>query len=137
MLKIKFKYLTIALVLFAIECGIAILVHDRFIRPYVGDYLVVIMLFYFLRAFANITPLRAALMVLLCSYCIEFLQCFNFIHYIGLENHKWAKIILGNSFEWLDLLTYTLGAATALLITTYCEPKTAIHENKTYQNTVD
>jgi hypothetical protein len=40
--KVRIKYLIVFTVLLSIEVLIAIYVHDTFIRPYVGDMLVVI-----------------------------------------------------------------------------------------------
>ncbi|WP_313805616.1 DUF2809 domain-containing protein [Flavobacterium sp.] len=53
--------------------------------------------------------------VLLFSYLIELLQYFNFVHLLGLEESKIAKIVLGSSFEWLDLVAYTAGGLIIIL----------------------
>jgi hypothetical protein len=47
---------------------------------------------------------------------IEFLQYFNFLEAIGLEKNKVARIVLGHGFEWIDLIAYTLGIGTVLLV---------------------
>ena len=106
------------------EVLIALYVRDRIVRPYVGDYLVVIMLYCFVKSFIKASPLTVAIGVLLFSYLIEFLQYVNFLEAIGLENNKVAKVVLGHGFEWLDLVAYTLGIGTVLLLEWVCNRKT-------------
>lgn len=110
------RYLLFAIVLFVVEVLIALYVRDSIVRPYVGDYLVVIMIYCFVKAFIKASPLKVAIGVLLFSYMIEFLQYFNFLEAIELENNKVAKIVLGHGFEWMDLVAYTLGIGTVLLL---------------------
>jgi hypothetical protein len=110
------RFLFFAIILFIVEVLIALYVHDSVIRPYVGDYLVVILLYCFVKAFIKASPLTVAIGVLLFSYLIEALQYFNFLGAIGLENNKPARIILGHGFEWIDLVAYTLGIGTVLLL---------------------
>lgn len=97
------------LLLFITEVAIALYVHDNFVRPYLGDVFVVLLLYCFVRSFSKIRFGLAAVGVLLFSYLMELLQFFNFTARLGIENHKVARIILGNSFEWLDIVAYTAG----------------------------
>lgn len=106
-------YLT--MLFLAVEIFIAVFIHDKIIRPYIGDYLVVILVYCFFKTFLVIPAVKLALFVLLFSYTIEILQYFNFINQIGLKKSKFAHILFGNSFEWTDLLLYTLGILTVLI----------------------
>jgi hypothetical protein len=65
------RYFLIAVALFVIEVIIALFVRDRFIRPYGGDFLVVIMLYYGVKAFVQTPPRTIALSVLLFAYTLE------------------------------------------------------------------
>ncbi|MGN6399077.1 MAG: DUF2809 domain-containing protein [Flavisolibacter sp.] len=103
------KYFLAALVLFLIEVFIASFVHDRIVRPYIGDLLVVIFIYCFCTSFVDAPVSAMALSVLLFAYVVELLQYLNFIHYIGLHQSKLANIILGNSFQWIDMIAYTIG----------------------------
>ena len=116
MFTVNLRFLLFAIILFAVEVYIALYVHDSIIRPYVGDYLVVILIYCFVRAFIKAKPLTVAIGVLLFSYLIETLQYFNFLELIGLKKNRLAKIVLGHGFEWIDLIAYTLGIATVLLM---------------------
>jgi len=116
MLTFSFRYFLFALILFLVEVFIALYVHDGFIRPYVGDYLVVILIYYAVRTFIKISPVKLAIGVLLFSYVIEVLQFFNIVDRLGLSNNKLAKTVIGYGFEWIDLLAYTLGVVTVLIM---------------------
>lgn len=116
MLTLNRNYLYLTVLLFIVETLIAIYVHDHFIRPYLGDVLVVILIYCFVRSFLKIPVIPAAFGVLLFSYFIELLQYFNFVTVVGLENHKIARIVLGSSFEWLDIVAYTFGFFLLLLL---------------------
>lgn len=116
MLTVNKNYLYFTVLLFIVETLIAIYVHDQFIRPYLGDVLVVILIYCFVRSFLKIPVVLAAFGVLLFSYFIELLQYFNFVTVVGLENHKIARIVLGSSFEWLDIVAYTFGFFLVLLL---------------------
>jgi hypothetical protein len=116
MLTINRNYLLPAILLLVIEVLIAVFIHDAFVRPYIGDLLVVILLYCIARSFSNISPWILALAVLLFSYMIELLQYLDFVERLGWAHSKIAVIILGNSFARTDLLAYTIGIAVVLSI---------------------
>jgi len=109
-------YFLVFLLLLGIEILIALYAHDRFVRPYVGDYLVVILLYAFGRSFLKVSIGRLAIAVLLVSYLVEVLQYLEIMEALGLSKNKTAKTIIGYSFEWLDVLAYTLGILTAWMV---------------------
>ena len=106
----------IAIALFIIEVLIALYITDHFVRPYVGDVLVVILIYYFVKAFIHIGVWPLAIATLLFSYLIETLQYFDFVKWIGLGDNKLANIVIGNYFAWEDMVAYTVGIAIVLLI---------------------
>lgn len=115
MIRFQKKYFILALVLFVVEVLIALFVRDRLVRPYVGDFLVVMLLYCAVRAVLNLSPFIIVTGVLLFAYLIETLQYFKIIEVLGLQNNTLAKTVMGLGFEWLDILAYTLGALTILL----------------------
>lgn len=109
-------YFLLAVLLFIIEVLIALYVHDAIIRPYIGDLLVVILLYCFVRAFVNTNPVRTALGVLLFAYLIEVLQYLNIVKHLGLQHSRLANIVIGNSFEWIDMIAYTAGIVLIIVV---------------------
>ncbi|MBE7174764.1 MAG: DUF2809 domain-containing protein [Mucilaginibacter polytrichastri] len=95
--------------LFGTECLIARYAHDDIVRPYVGDVLVVILLYCFVRAFFRTAFFTTVFSVLLFACFIEWLQYINFITWIGLEKSAAANLLLGNYFTWVDIWCYVLG----------------------------
>lgn len=114
MLTLNLKYLYLTILLFFIEVGIAIFIDDRFIRPLVGDILVVILIYCFIKAFWKIRPQVAALAVLLFAYLIEGLQYFKLVNHLGLQDNKLAVTVLGSTFDWKDLVAYAIGTVIIL-----------------------
>ena len=110
------KYFIFSLLLFGVETGIALYARDRIIRPYGGDFLVVILLYCILRCFTRASVKKSCLMVLLFSYVIEMLQYFHFADKLGLKHGSIPYILLGNYFTWADIISYTLGIGTVLMI---------------------
>jgi hypothetical protein len=115
MFKLRGKYIILTIVLFLTEVLIAVYVHDSIIRPNVGDFLVVILLYCFVRGFFNVNVIKAAISVLIFSYIVEFLQYLHIVQILGLEKNKIARIVIGSSFSWVDILCYTLGILFVLI----------------------
>ncbi|WAC15240.1 ribosomal maturation YjgA family protein [Dyadobacter pollutisoli] len=110
------SYLLLALLLFVTEVLIALFVRDAFIRPWGGDFLVVILLYCLLKGITNTSVLMAAGAVLLFSYLVETLQFFQIVKILGLETNVVANVVLGTSFSWSDMVAYTLGIVFVLII---------------------
>lgn len=117
-MKFRFNrlYFSLFLLIFVTEVLIAIYLHDGFIRPYAGDFLVVILIYCFVRSFLQAPVVPVAIGVLVFSYLIETLQYFNVVKLIGLEHSRIANIVIGNHFTWADILAYTLGIGFTILM---------------------
>lgn len=108
------RYFLLFLLLLATETAIAVFLKTGFIRHTFGDFLLVILLYCFIKSFWNAKPLTVGILVLLFAYGIEFLQLSNFLEYFNLSNSKAAHLIFGNTFEIPDLVAYSLGIVTTL-----------------------
>lgn len=117
-MKIKFSFpiFILTIILFITEILIGAYMDDAIIRPYGGDYLVVMLIYCFVKSFADVPPVQTAIGVLLFSYVIEFAQYFHFVDLIGLGQSRMAVMLMGNYFAWTDILAYTLGIATVIAI---------------------
>lgn len=116
MFKFNLGYFLLAVVLFIIEVLIALYLNDAIIRPFGGDFLVVILVYAFLKSFIAAPPVRAAVYVLLFAYAVEVSQYFHLVDVIGLGNSRLAHVIMGDFFAWGDLLAYTLGIVLVLMV---------------------
>ncbi len=113
MLRFYKTYFFLSLALFLIELFIGFFVHDRIIRPFGGDFLVVILLYCLLKTFVRISARNAALAVLAFAFAVEFAQYFNVVEILGLQHNRVARILIGTVFSWGDLLVYSLGVLAA------------------------
>jgi uncharacterized membrane protein YGL010W len=104
------KHFFIFVFVFLVEVYIALFVTDQIIRPFVGDVLIVVLIYSFVRTFFDVrNRLRLAVCILLFSYSVELSQYFDLVSILGLADSKLATIVIGTSFDWRDLLAYTIG----------------------------
>jgi hypothetical protein len=117
-MKLRFngKAGVVCIFLFLTEILIALFVRDRIVRPYGGDVLVVLLIYYFFKTFLQIHPLYLSVGVLLFAYMVELAQYFRMVEVLGVQNNRVLSIVLGSSFSWGDILAYTLGAIICYLI---------------------
>ncbi|MDP9081807.1 MAG: DUF2809 domain-containing protein [Bacteroidota bacterium] len=110
------NYFLCFLLLFALEFIIGTSIHDQIIRPYGGDFLVVILIYCLVKSFVNGPVLKTACCVLVFAYLVELSQYYHLVAILGLQHSKVARIILGTQFSKADLFAYTLGILLALFI---------------------
>ncbi len=113
------KNALLALLLFVVELTIAVFINDAFIRPFLGDVLVVMLLFYLCKTFVSGRELALIVAVLLFSFAVEIGQYFRLAELLGLMDCKVARIVIGSTFDAKDLLAYAIGAALLLVSTRF------------------
>ena len=110
------KYFLLFIGFLVIEIAIVVFLKTGFIRYTFGDYLVVMLLYCGIKNVININPIQVSVIVLCIAYCIETLQFFNVLQLLGLESNTLAKLILGSTFHFEDIIAYTLGILTILFV---------------------
>jgi hypothetical protein len=115
-LQFNKTYTLLFITILIIEILIATFLTHGFIRHTFGDYLVVILLYCFFKSFIKTSSIKIAIGVLLFAYAIEFLQLVNLLDMLNLNNNHLVKLILGSSFNISDLVAYTLGIITVLIM---------------------
>ncbi|MBD2463236.1 DUF2809 domain-containing protein [Oscillatoria sp. FACHB-1407] len=104
------------LILFALEVAIALFIKDRLIRPLVGDVLVILLIFYGMRSLFPVPTMRLAIGTLIFAWAIEIAQYFRFVERLGLADNPIARVALGTTFDWFDVVAYAIGAIVVVLI---------------------
>lgn len=112
----KLKYFLATVVLLLVEIFIGAYVHDSIIRPFIGDLLVVLLIYCFVMSFFKVNALPAAFGVLIFAYATEITQYYHLVYALGWGGSRFARIILGTSFSWMDMLMYTAGITLAMMI---------------------
>jgi hypothetical protein len=108
-------YALAALALFVIEVVIALYVRDRFVRPYLGDTLAVLLVYCGLRAVTRLEVVSAAVAAFAVAALVELGQLIGILDLLGWRDSALARTLLGTGFEWKDFLAYAAGACIAVL----------------------
>ena len=107
-MKKRLPYIIAFTVLLAVECIIGAFVHDSFVRPYVGDMLVTVLLCALMRIFLPERPRLLPLWVFLFSAAVELSQLTGIASAIARDNEM-LNIALGSVFDPADLICYAAG----------------------------
>lgn len=102
-------YLLCTVALLVIETVIALYIHDDFIRPYVGDVLVVILIYFFIRIWFPQGIRCLPLYVFFFAAGVEALQYFKLAEFLHLSHNRFFRIVLGSVFDWKDIACYGVG----------------------------
>ncbi|WP_196588346.1 DUF2809 domain-containing protein [Aliivibrio fischeri] len=106
------------LLILALLIVIAVFVEDDFIRPFLGDVLVIMCLYYLINSVINMTSERLALMVVSLAFIIEIAQYFDTLTLLGLNQYTALRIIFGATFDWMDFIAYTIGGIMCITVNT-------------------
>lgn len=117
MTKKRICYALITLGLLAVEVLIALFIHDKFIRPYVGDMLVTVLLCAFLRIFIPEKVKLLPLYVFVFAAGVEVLQYFRIVEVLGLSDNRFFSVLIGSVFDVKDIVCYGVGC----VVFTICE----------------
>ena len=107
--KKRIVYFGIFLLLLIIEVLIALFVHDRFVRPYIGDVLVVMVLYFLVRVFLPEGCKWLPFIIFILATGVEFLQYFNLVELLGLSDNRFMRTVLGAVFDFKDIVCYGVG----------------------------
>lgn len=111
------KYALAAITLFFLEVIIATQLNSyHFTRAYFGDFLVVILLYCAAKAVYNFDPKRLAIGIFAFSAIIEVAQYFGIADVLQLSG--WARVVVGTSFSFHDLLMYAAGCGVVYWLDT-------------------
>lgn len=89
---------------------------DGFIRYTLGDFFVVMLLYCLFRSFLPFQIKTTAILTLSIAFAIELLQLTKLSQLPICKEYPWLKLIIGTTFQWGDLLAYTLGVLSILWI---------------------
>jgi len=110
-------YFFLTLILFLVEVYIAIFINDQWIRPLVGDILVIALIYCFVQTFWNIPVNRAIAAIFLFACLAELAQYFRLVDRLGLQDNRFWATVIGTTFDWKDMVAYAMGA----VIVGWCE----------------
>ena len=114
-MKINIKYIFSFIILFMLETFIALFVHDTIIRPYIGDILVIILMYTFIKGFIQ-KPLKfLPIYLFVFASAVEVVQYYRVVDLLNLENNRILSTIIGTSFDIKDILCYLVGSIILIM----------------------
>lgn len=116
MKKLRIIYALITLGILIAEVLIALYVDDGFVRPYLGDVLVTMLLCSFLRIFFPKNAAALPLFVFLFALVVEIAQYFDYVKLLGFENNRFLSVLMGRSFSVWDIDCYAIGCALFFIL---------------------
>ncbi|WP_185140427.1 DUF2809 domain-containing protein [Chryseobacterium oncorhynchi] len=123
-LQFSLKYFLISIFIFLIEVLIATKLKDIFfVRAYLGDVIVVILLYTMVKSFFRVNNQKLIGGILIFSCMVEFAQYFNIAEKLGFRQGSLMYIVIGNSFSWIDILCYAVGCLLIYLFVKMTEKK--------------
>ncbi|SHI63212.1 Protein of unknown function [Mesonia phycicola] len=116
MFRFNYKYLLLTIFFFLIEVGIERYFHGGFIRNVLGDYIIVFVMYCFVKTFFSFKTLYVAILVLLISYLVEICQYVDVLKLLNISRNRSTDILVGSSFDWKDMAAYTAAFITILVV---------------------
>lgn len=117
MKKERIQYLLCFILLLMIEICIAVYVHDQFIRPYIGDILVVVVIYCFIRIFFPKGIKGLPVDIFLFAVVVEVLQYIHIAEIlakIGMPDNIILQTAIGATFDMKDIICYGVGCILLL-----------------------
>lgn len=112
----RLTYLLIFFGLLATEIVIALFVNDAFVRPYVGDMLVTLLICCLCRVIIPANVRLLPVYVFIFAAVVEIGQYFDLVALLGLADNRIISIALGRTFSWMDIACYAVGCVAAFLL---------------------
>ena len=109
-MKSRMKYLIAFAIVLLIEIVIALFVNDSFVRPYIGDVLVIVLMYFGVRIFIPQKCKWLPGFLFVFAAGIEILQYLSIVEWLGLSQSRLARVIIGTTFDYKDILCYGVGS---------------------------
>ncbi len=115
--QFNYAYFLVTIFIFLTEVLIAtVLKYNLFIRAYLGDVIVVMLLYTFIKSFFTVNDTKLILGIFIFSCLVEFAQYFSIAEKFGFRPGSIMYIVIGNSFSWIDIMCYAAGCLLLYLL---------------------
>ena len=107
--KLRVIYSALFFAVLLTEIFIALFVKDNFVRPYIGDVLVTVLLCCLCRTAVPKGVPALPVYVFIFATLVEVAQYFDVVKLLGMENSVFLSTLIGRSFSFVDLICYGVG----------------------------
>ncbi|MCL2873328.1 MAG: DUF2809 domain-containing protein [Defluviitaleaceae bacterium] len=111
----SFKYFTASMIFLIVIVLIALFVESGFIRNHFGDILIVLFIYCLMRIFLRNRLKFLWLYIFAFAVLVEIMQYFGLVYMIGLGHSQIARVVIGVTFDWWDIVMYFLGCVVVNL----------------------
>ena len=91
------------------EVLIALFINDSIIRPYIGDVLVVMVIYFLCKSIFTREIKLLPLYIFLFAVMVEICQYLNIVDLLGLQDNRFMRILIGSTFDIKDIICYFVG----------------------------
>lgn len=112
----RLSYLFGFIFFLAVEVLIALFVHDKFLRPYIGDVLAVVVIYLFVRIFIPEGHKFLPILIFAFAVGVEVCQFFHIVERLGLSDNIFFRILIGATFDIKDIICYGIGSVLVQMI---------------------
>ncbi len=112
----RIKYLIIFIIIFMVEVFIGAYSHSGIIRNYVGDILVIPVMYFFIRIIYPKRIRKLPYILFLFAVIVEILQYMKINNILGIEGSSLLGILLGSTGDIKDILCYFIGTIIIIII---------------------
>ena len=120
-MKARLPYIIGFILFVGVEVCIGVFYFNSFIRSYIGDVIIVWVLYCLFRIIfpKRFNSYAVALGILIFSFIVEFLQKAHIADVLGIEN-SFLCTLIGTSYAVEDLWSYAAGTAVTVLMIWIC-----------------
>lgn len=104
--------------------------NNLFIRGFLGDVIVVLLIYFLVKAVYDMDALKLSVCTLAIAYLTECLQYIHITDYLGIGDNHIARLVFGSVFDPFDLLAYTIGAVLVYFLDVKLIRKAIIMDTK-------
>ena len=107
--KIRKIYAVLFAAFVLTEIYIAAFVTNVFVRSYLGDVFITLLICFFVQAIFKKRIKLLSLYVFIFSVVVEICQYFDLVKLLGLEGCKFISVWFGRCFSFYDIICYAAG----------------------------
>jgi hypothetical protein len=125
-MKFRFHkiYALLFVVLLIIEILIVLYAKDEMLRGFVGDILVVGLIYCFILMLFDINKKKTIIGIGVFALLVEISQAFHLVEKLGFQDNKIISTIMGTNFDFNDIWAYAAGCALIWILEFYDEKPT-------------
>ncbi len=117
-IRLRIFFAFCSLLLLTVEIYIGVYINDSFVRPYLGDTLVVMLIYCIVRTAFPTKCYWLSGAIFVFAIAVEISQIFPLCDVLHIEN-KLLRVLMGTSFAYEDIIAYFAGNVLTAAVDIY------------------